>query len=254
MFHSRWRLALKVVPVVLGVIAVKFLCHYFGGEILSLSPLFTAVVSANIFLLGFLISGVLVDYKESEKIPGEMASSLEAMADEGAIILKMKKSDDARAFLEHIVAFNQLIVDWFHGRERTTTVMADLTHFNDDFSVLENQTQAAFIARLKQEQNILRKLITRAHTIRDTEFLGTGYAIAEIISAVLIIGLVFIKMEPFYESVFFVTFVSFMLIYMIQFIKDLDNPFGYAEGDNMVEDVPLKPLFDSKQRIEKHLE
>jgi hypothetical protein len=50
---------------------------YLGAEFLSLSSLFTAVVSANIFLIGFLISGVLVDYKESEKIPGDMAASIE---------------------------------------------------------------------------------------------------------------------------------------------------------------------------------
>ena len=50
--------------------------HYGGLELFSLSPLFGAIISANVFLIGFLISGVLVDYKESERLPGELACSL----------------------------------------------------------------------------------------------------------------------------------------------------------------------------------
>jgi len=40
-------------------------------------------------------------------------------------------------------------------------------------------------------------MINRIHTIRETSFLGTGYAIAEIISAILVMAMIFIKIEPF---------------------------------------------------------
>jgi len=131
--------------------------------------------------------------------------------------------------------------------------MEKLLSFNDDFLAFESQTQANFIVRLKQEQNSIRKMINRIHTIRETSFLGTGYAIAEIITFILVAGLIFIKMDPFYESIFFVSFVSFILIYMIYFIKDLDNPFGYYEReDNLVEEVSLKPILDSQKRIAGH--
>jgi hypothetical protein len=95
-------------------------------------------------------------------------------------------------------------------------------------------------------------MINRIHTIRETSFLGTGYAIAEIITSVLVFGLIFVKMSPFYESIFFISFVSFILIYMIYFIKDLDNPFGFNEEDNLVEEVSLKPILDSQKRIEAY--
>jgi predicted membrane chloride channel (bestrophin family) len=83
---------------------------------------------------------------------------------------------------------------------------------------------------------------------------GAGYAITELISFVLVAGLIFIKMDPFYESVFFVSFVSFILIYMIYFIKDLDNPFGYHEEDSLVEEVSLKPILDSQKRIDSYFQ
>lgn len=248
--HSRWKLALKTIPFVAVIVLVKFLAHYFGYEFLTLNSLFTAIISANIFLIGFLISGTLVDYKESEKLPGDLSASLEAMADEGLIIYKNKKSQEAKDFLLKLSRFNTALIDWFYKKERTSSLLDKLLSFNDDFLAFENQTQANFIVRLKQEQNSIRKMINRIHTIRETSFLGTGYAITEIITFILTLGLIFIKMDPFYEGVFFVSFVSFILIYMIFFIKDLDNPFGYSVEDSLIEEVSLKPILDSQKRLE----
>lgn len=250
--HSRFRLALKTIPFVAVIILAKFFVHSLGYEFLTLNALFTALISANIFLIGFLISGTLVDYKESEKLPGDVAASLETMADEGLILYKNKRSREARDFLRKLSEFSGSLIGWFHKKERTNSVMEALCSFNDDFLSFESQTQANFIVRLKQEQHALRKMVIRIHTIRETSFLGTGYAIAEIITSILVIGLIFVKMDPFFESAFFTSFVSFIMIYMIFFIKDLDNPFGYNEEDSLVEEVSLKPVLDSQKRISRY--
>ncbi len=250
--HSRWKLAIKTIPFIIVIVFVKFIIHYFGYEFLALNSLFTAIISANIFLIGFLISCVLVDYKESEKLPGDLSSSLETMADEGLIIYKNKKSQEAKNYLNKLAEFNKSLIKWFYKKEKTNDLMEKLRSFNFDFLIFETQTQANFIVRLKQEQNNIRKMINRIHTIRETSFLGTGYAITEIITFILVSGLIFIKMDPFYEGIFFVSFVSFILIYMIYFIKDLDNPFGYNEEDSLVEEVSLKPVLDSSRRIEEY--
>ncbi|MEI6729113.1 MAG: hypothetical protein WCK98_05720 [bacterium] len=252
--HSRWKIAIKTLPFVIFIIFSKFISHYLGYEFLTLNSLFTAVISANIFLVGFLISGVLVDYKESEKLPGDLSASIETMADEALIIYENKKAVEAKNFLIKLLEFNILIIDWFYKKERTEAIRLKLTSFNQDFLAFENLTQANFIVRLKQEQNLIRKMLKRIHTIRETTFLGTGYAIVEIITTTLSFGLVFVKIDPFYESIFFVAFISFILIYMIFFIKDLDNPFGYTNEDNMVEEISLKPILDSKKRLEVYLE
>lgn len=251
--QSKWKLSLKVIPLIVLIVMTKLVIHYSGYEFLTLNSLFTAIISANIFLIGFLISGTLADHKESEKLPSDLASSIETMTDEGLIIYQNKKSPEAKKYLQKMVSFNQSLIAWFYKKERTENILRQLHSFNHDFLIFETQTQANFIVRLKQEQNLIRKMVHRIDTIRDTSFLATGYAIAEIITATLVIGLVFIKIDPFYESVFFVSFVSFILIYMVHFIKDLDNPFGYSDADNLVEEVSLKPLIDSARRIESYL-
>jgi hypothetical protein len=55
---------------------LKYLAYYFGYEVMELNALFTTLVAGTIFLLGFLISGVLSDYKESEKSPAEISATI----------------------------------------------------------------------------------------------------------------------------------------------------------------------------------
>lgn len=74
--HRRWSLLLKTIPFIIIILIIKYFIEFFNYDILQFSALFTAIISANIFLISFLISGVLSDYKESEKIPSDMASRL----------------------------------------------------------------------------------------------------------------------------------------------------------------------------------
>jgi hypothetical protein len=62
-----------------------------------------------------------------------------------------------------------------------------------------------------------------------------------------------LKLEPYWESVFFITLVSFVLLYMIFLIKDLDNPFDYTSNYEESNEVSLKPLHDIKSSLEDNL-
>jgi len=79
---QKWSVAFKIMPVIILVAILKFLSHKFGFEIMELNALFTSLVAGTIFLIGFLITGVLSDYKESEKIPSEFSASLKSLFDD----------------------------------------------------------------------------------------------------------------------------------------------------------------------------
>jgi predicted membrane chloride channel (bestrophin family) len=104
------------------------------------------------------------------------------------------------------------------------------------------------LARLKQEQSNLRRTLIRIHTIRETSFISAGYMLADIITILLCIGLILARIEPFYESLFFVGVISYLMIFLLMLIRDLDNPFGYYERFSGA-DVSLKPLEDSTRRL-----
>ncbi|MDQ1256800.1 MAG: hypothetical protein QG656_1400 [Candidatus Hydrogenedentes bacterium] len=246
-------LIIKAIPVVCAVIAVKLIVHQLGWEVLSLNPLLSGIIAANVFLIGFLISGVLGDYKESERLPGELAASIATVVDEASIIYKSKGADAAMQCIVHMKNLAVAIKGWFFKTRRTQEVLDRVHGLNDYFLAFESLTQANFIARLKQEQSNIRRILIRIHTIRETSFVASGYIIAEATASLVVLGLILTEFTPFYESVFFVGVVCFLLTFLLNLIRNLDNPFGYYDG-NSLENITLKPLDDLIRELEKEIE
>ena len=92
-------------------------------------------------------------------------------------------------------------------------------------------------------------MILRIDTIRDTEFAGSAYAIVEAMGLAIAIGLIVIKIEPFYASLFFTILVTFLIYYMFLLIKDLDNPFDYSIKGESGTEISLKPIHDFESEL-----
>jgi predicted membrane chloride channel (bestrophin family) len=246
--NNRHRLLLRVGAIVAVVVGAKLLIHFLGWEIISVNPLFSGIVAANVFLMGFLLSGVLSDFKESERLPGELSACLENLAQEVCGIRMAKPEARVGACLDLLSQLSQDILTWFQKQHRTTDLLEHVNALTPQFAVMEQWTQATLVARLKQEQGNLRRTITRIHTIRETSFISSGYLLADLITTLLCVGLILAKIEPFYESLFFVGVISYLMIYLLMLIRDLDNPFGYYDRFSG-EDVSLKPLEDAASRL-----
>ncbi len=215
---------------------------------ISINPLFSGIVAANIFLMGFLLSGVLSDYKESERLPGELSACLEYLAQEVSGIRITRPEANVGPCLNIISQLSQDILSWFHKQYRTAELMEKLNELTPQFALMEQWTQATLVSRLKQEQSNLRRTLVRIHTIRETSFVSAGYLLADITTILLCAGLILARIEPFYESLFFVTVISYLMVFLLMLIRDLDNPFGYYERYSGA-DVSLKPLEDAARRL-----
>ena len=246
---SRGILLLRVSAAVAVVIGAKFVAHSLGWEVISLNPLFSGLIAANVFLMGFLLSGVLSDYKESERMPGELAAGLENLAQDVRGIKVAKPEAQVETCLAQVAALGRAFLEWFYKRETTDGMLERLNELTVHFAALEPWTQANLIARLKQEQGNLRRLLVRIHTIRETSFIASGYLIADATTFLLCLGLVLIRIDPFYEALFLSGLITFLLVFLRTLIRDLDNPFGYYERASG-EDVSLKPFEDAVARVE----
>jgi hypothetical protein len=244
---ARWRLAIQVLPIVAVLIAAKFIFHSTGADFIELTTLLGSVVAATVFLLGFLLAGTLTDYKESERLPGELAGSMEAIADE-CLITYQNKGEPAEHAVLYVADFVSAVHRWFYRAERTTAVMERLSRMNDIFLRFESLTQPNFIVRMKQEQSAVRKVIMRIDTIRDTSFVSAGYTIAEIATAMLFIGLLFAKFGALHEALFYIAALGFFMSYLMALIRDLDNPFGFTRGAGSAE-VSIKPIADLDEKL-----
>jgi predicted membrane chloride channel (bestrophin family) len=226
-----------------------------GFERISANALFSALVASTVFLLGFLLNGVLADFKESEKIPGEFATALESLNLEVRAIPKYHPeanvdvtvfsiaalADDLLCWLREGLSTEQLLVNY---RKAHGDVVAAAVQFKGDASTLRG--------RLMQDLAVILQKVNRVRTIRDTTFVPLVYWMAEIASTLLFAGLVMTKTENLPESVFFLGVISFLLILLLRLINDIDNPFGQSDI-NSAEDVSIDLLEDIAARLKSDL-
>lgn len=252
---NRWRLAIRLLPMVLLIGVLKFAFSELGLDDAAVSPIFTGLVAGTIFLLGFLLAGTLADYKESEKLPGELAASLETICDECLILYEDKQAPAARECLAHMQRLAGSIEAWLRNRERTKAVLDAISGLNHHFLAFESLTQPNFIVRLKQEQSAIRRMVIRINTIRETSFVMAGYAIAELISVLLVVGLLFMEIGELGVEVFLVCGLAFLLGYVLLLIRDLDNPFDYEGADRAGSaEVSLAPIVTVRSGLARQVE
>jgi hypothetical protein len=247
---KKWAIAFKILPLIILVAALKLATHKFGFEVMELNALFSSLVAGTIFLIGFLISGVLTDYKESEKLPSELAAVLRNLYDDTLTIHRGKNSIAAEQFIEFQKGFIGSLNEWFYKKVKMKVILDKLSEMNGYFIAMDKEgIQANYIIKMKNEQNNIRKIVMRIDTIRDTEFVGSAYAIVEAMGFLTVSGLIIIKIEPYYASLFLTLLLTFLISYMFLLIKDLDNPFDYVNNGETGTEVSLKPIRDFEKLI-----
>ena len=245
---DKWRILAKVLPAVAVLVGTRLAVRELDADFINNTSLVDAVIAANVFILGFLLAGTLADYKESERLPGELASSLETIADEFSIIQE-EGHDSGRAGLEYMSSLASQVHEWFYRRVRTKALMDAITDLNHHLVAIDPVCVPQFVARMKQEQANLRRMLTRIDTIRDTQFVEAGYAMAQLGTLVVILGFLFVEIGPLAEAAIFTGIVSLLMLYLVLLIHDLDNPFDHDDRHGSAVRVSLRPIEDVEARL-----
>lgn len=94
----KWKLMLTTIPVTAIVLLLKIgIVQGFQYEGLVDFTEIGLVITGGIFLIGFMLAGTLADFKESEKIPAQMAGALESMEDTVTLAHQFKGDFDLEA-------------------------------------------------------------------------------------------------------------------------------------------------------------
>jgi hypothetical protein len=244
----------RALPLVAGAVLLKLILEIADAHPLALNPLLSGLVAANVFLLGFLLAGTLADYKESERLPGELAGALDTIADECLLVAAEHGIPEGRGCLEHCANTAAAIRGYLFNEHEFDHALLEVRAFNPYFMVFAPLIQAGFTTRLKIEQAALRRVLIRMEAIRSTTFVAAGYAIAGLTGTLLIVGLELTRLaDSMIESLFFAGVITLLLSYVFMLIRDLDNPFNYARGEEGAADVSLAPLVQVEARLRAEL-
>ena len=246
---KRGRVAIETALIVLGLVLVKLVLEALSLEFIDLSPLYTSIVAGGIFVIGLIVAGTLADYKESEKMPAEIAAALENIREDCQSIHQTKQEFDLprlRKSLAAVVA--ALRADLADPASRTC--LDAINDLSDAFLELERlEVPPNYIVRLRTEQGAIRRNVLRIYHIQRIDFLPSAYLLIQTIVILIIAALEFTKIDPIYESVVILAFISYFFIYLLRLLRIIDRPFRVDE--RTMDDVSLFLLNEFAKKLAK---
>src|SRR5581483_5534468 len=110
---GKWKLMLTTLPIVAGVLAVKLVLEFVvqWAGVVDFADI-GIVLTAGVFLTGFMLAGVMQDYKESEKLPGEIASILETIEEVCVQGAASRPNIDAKPRRGGVLKVTEALYDW----------------------------------------------------------------------------------------------------------------------------------------------
>ncbi|WP_298393391.1 hypothetical protein [Flavobacterium sp.] len=225
-------------------------------DLIELSDI-TIVFTGAFFVFGLLLAATMSDFKESEKIPGEVASNLEAIKDWIYLAFKAPRTGSAelcseplnQTFLRNeLLSITDGIVAWIYSKEKDSNVIFPLIRHSNEIAYYfaERGVDKEAIKGIQENTNAMRKQLTRAYSISRNNFIKPAYTLLQSILFIVMALLLITKFKS-PAADYFVTFsITFLFCYLYLLIVGLDDPFDVAAGEI---DVDLKPIDRFRQRL-----
>lgn len=233
---KKYRIFFFSLGAVVLITGLKYCMHVWGWELIRLGSLHTSVITAAFFVIGFLLSATIADYKESEKIPAEISAIVQDMYEDGKAVKRQYADFDFETFKKGLVTILAAFRD--DVRHQAHKTQRHVHKLHDSFISMEKAgVPANFIVRFKQQQAQLLRSLFRVAYIQRIIFIPSAMILAQVI-VVLAIGLVlFTEIEPFYGGLAISALISFILIYILRLLKVISTPF-HSQGKTL-DDVSL---------------
>ena len=234
-------------PVVVLIVLVRQVLRMaFGFEGAIEFADVAVVLSGGVFLLGFMLSGTMSDYKEAEKLPGEIVSGLETV-EEVMVHVAVVKGEDPRPHRRAMLSLLESIDRWLHGRIAEQQLHESLRRLTATFPAIELGSHAT---RAFSIIGTVRRALLRIGVISRTGFLASGYALLQAMIAICYLILVAASFSSRLGEWVVVSFVALIYTYMYRLIEDVDDPFDYdVAGASGTAEVELYPLREYRERL-----
>lgn len=248
----KWKLLLTTLPVVVLVVLIKsFMEHVLElpgwVDFSDVAP----VLTAGAFLVGFMLAGTMADYKESEKLPSVLATTLDTLNDL-IEVSSIKKDFDAAAARRALLAVAARSLDWFAKRVPVDAVYKAIDAMNPHLQSMDKAGATAHANRAIVFLNTVRRTVGRMDVVCRTGFLPTGYAILQVIVAAILVLLLAARFKSLVAEYTLVACITLIYVYMLRLIRDIDDPFEYSPDLQRrgAAEVDLFPITEFMARAE----
>ncbi|HLP64799.1 hypothetical protein [Flavobacterium sp.] len=225
-------------------------------DLIELSDI-TIIFTGAFFVFGLLLAATMSDFKESERIPGEIASNLEAIKD--WIYLSFKaprtgttdlcKEELNKEYLRNeLITITDGIISWIYSKAKDSSVIFPLIRKSNEIAYYfaERGVDKEAIKGIQENTNAMRKQLTRAYSISRNNFVRPAYILLQSILFIVMTLLLITKFKTTAADYFVTSTITFLFCYLYLLIVGLDDPFDISSGEI---DVDLKPIDRFRQRL-----
>lgn len=224
---KRYNVFILSFMVTVIVIIVKIVLHNTGNEILVLGSLHTGVITGTFFVVGFLLTTTITDYKESERIPPEFSSIIENMYEDAEATHANHPGFDLPLFKRQLHNVAKSFANDVRKKKHSTRI--EVHALNKTFVSMENAgVPPNYVVKLKQQQAQLLRLLFRVTYIQRITFIPSATILARSIIPLAILLMVFTEIEPILGGIIITAIITFILVYMLRLIHVISTPFQRA--------------------------
>lgn len=251
-------------PIPLGAVLIRYILEHFSktymnsyAGVMDFSAL-SPVLTGGVFLIGLMLSGTLQDYKESEKIPAELATCLETIEETVSWVCANRPAVNERPMKELVVEVTDEMVSWLLRKRSPEQGFAVIEKLNGLVKEFDKLNAGLPAVRMMTEIHNLRRTMTRIGVISRTGFLASGYALLDFLVLSVLTLLVIAQYKAEFGSLgkyIIISFVSLIYSYLWRLVKDVDDPFEYAPSGERTgaAEVELFPLLEYQARAKERL-
>jgi hypothetical protein len=262
-FNSQSILTKSLIVAILVSIVKNFVfknLNLFGQDLRDLIELtdIAIIFTGAFFVFGLLLAATMSDFKESERIPGEIASNLEAIKDwiylaliaprTGNTELSAEKLDKSKLRSE-LFSITDGIIAWIYSKEKDSNVIFPLIRKSNEIAYYfaARGVDKEAIKGIQENTNALRKQLTRAYSISRNKFIKPAYTLLKSILFMVVSLLLVTKFKTNSADYLVAPTITFLFCYLYLLIIGLDDPFDVYNDEI---DVDLKPIDRFRQRLD----
>lgn len=241
----KWQILLKVLPLTLLFALAKGGTYFLEGDRFTswqFDIMTSALVSTTTFVVAFILSGTLIDYRASEEMVTQIATALISIQDTSLFTAANHPEYSTHALTQALIRVSESVLGWLKDHQSFEAINQALTDLNPRLAQLEQFTSGPIISRVQGEQKNLRLMVTRIKLIRETGFLAPAHILMKLFLIGTVIDLLLTRNSDPIESLIIASFLFTLFFYLVILIRDLGNPFQY-DGKSCV-DVDLTPLMN----------
>jgi hypothetical protein len=240
----KYKLFMKAALVAAIVLTAKYFSDRFGFSQITINTLTSSFFAGVFFTISILFTAAMTDFKEAEKIPGELAVLMKALRNDAKLVCAVGNDcPETQNIVAHVEGLLSAIMDNFRSNcWHKARLDEQFARINQDIISLSTKNVASgVITKIREHLTNVDRLSHRIDYIGYTDDIPGAYIVSDI--ALCAVFLIFIFSNNEWGAGGLVLFgaITFVLSAIIFLIHDMDNPFEY--GHDSLADVDLSVLF-----------